>query len=270
MKQLMKVLIGGLAAFAAGACGAFDWPAAGGTATIPAGSLVEVTSTADLTAASKCGAIVVETGATLSFTNITASATFAGSFSGGGTVLAVCAAGGTPRLTFTGDLSGFTGPWSFRYVYATFNTPNSGTFPMTYVEENKTTVIFTGANTYSNPIDFNGGANQGLQILGDATYAGAITWRGGSIRGVGQSVPSGGGTITGSITCPNNSIYIQNGIKMLGEEIRRSSSGGSVLADGGPLDLKAKIVNFTTLSSYRTTGLITFLAENLEVLQNGA
>lgn len=250
---------------------AFDWPAAGGTATIPAGELVEVTSGADLAAAAACGEIVVSSGATLSFTNITANATFNGKISGAGSFLATNAKTGNKasvstgcyRLTFTGDLSGFSGDWRFRYVYATFNTAKSGTFPMTYVEENTTTVQFQGANTYANPIDFNGGPNQGLSISGAATLTGDITWRNGSIRGASGNPPAAGGTITGSISCPNNSIYIQNGIKMLGAEIRRSSSGGSVLVDGGPLNLKAKIVNFATLNTYRTTGLITFLAENL-------
>lgn len=267
-----------LAAASAASLQAFDWPAAGGTATIPAGETVTVTSTSDLNAAAACGEIVIPAGATLSFADITANATFAGRFSGVGTILARNAAlpdvkagnpAGSFRLTFTGDLSGFTGNLDCSYIYMTFNTAKSGTFPMKFVEQNGACVIFTGANTYANPIDMSGGANTGLQVLGDATLTGDITWRGGSIRGASALPPATGGTITGTITCPNNSIYIQNGIKMLGTTLSRGSPGGTLMADGGPLNLKAKIVNFTSLETYRGMnstsgkGLITFLDEDL-------
>ena len=259
----------GLAAACALPAAAFDWPAAGGTATIPAGETVEVTSAADLNAAAACGAIEIGDGATLSFTNVTANATIAGAIRGSGTILGCNEktgknnnSTGTYRLTFTGDLSGFTGNLEFRYLYATFNTAKSGTFPMKFVEENNNTVQLQGAYTYANPIDFSGGANQGLLIGASATCAGDIVWRGGSIRGTSGNPPASGGTVTGSITCPNNEIYIENGIKMLGPTVT-GVAGKSIRADGGPLDLQAKIVGFNQLHTYRSTGVITFLADDL-------
>lgn len=251
------------------AAAAFDWPAAGGTAVIPAGETVEVTSTSDLNAAAACGAIEIGDGATLSFTNVTANATIAGAIRGTGTLLGCNAATGknnnstgTYRLTFTGDLSGFTGNLAFRYLYATFNTAKCGTFPMKFVEENNNTVQLQGAYTYANPIDFSGGANQGLLIGALATCAGDIVWRGGSIRGTSGNPPTSGGTITGTITCPNNDIYIENGIKMLGP-VFTGASGKYLRVDGGPLDLQAKISGFSQLHTYRPTGVITFLADDL-------
>ena len=119
-------------AFAASPAWAFDWPAAGGTATIPAGSLVEVTG-ADVETAAACGEIVIESGAKLSFTNITANATFAGKISGSGKFSAVNAKGTKKRLTFTGDLSGFTGGMDFSYVHATFTTAHSGSSTIKFV-----------------------------------------------------------------------------------------------------------------------------------------
>ena len=104
---------------------AFDWPAAGGTATIPAGETVEVTSTADLSAAAACGTIEIGDGATLSFKDIAANATFAGAIRGTGHILGENATGTTWRITFTGDLSRFTGDLSFKYLYATFTTAKS-------------------------------------------------------------------------------------------------------------------------------------------------
>lgn len=240
---------------------AFTWPAAGGTATLPAGETVEVTSNADLAAAAACGEIVIPAGSTLSFTNITANATFAGAFSGAGRIQARNASG-TYRLTFTGDLSGFTGDLDFYHVFATFNTAQSGSFPMKFVEENTALVIFTGSNTYANPIDFNGGPNQGLRVDLNATISGDITWRDGSLRG-NSSAPAAGGMVTGTIYVPDASIYIEGGVRMLGPELKRSSSGGTVIVDGSSLALQAKIVNFTALHTYRQSGLITFLAEDL-------
>ena len=109
-------LIALAAALAAAHAHAFDWPAAGGTATIPAGTTVTVTGN-DVTTAAACGAIVIEAGATLKFSNITANATFAGSISGSGTFSAENASDTTYRLTFTGDLSAFTGNFDFKYGY---------------------------------------------------------------------------------------------------------------------------------------------------------
>ncbi|MBO7687540.1 MAG: hypothetical protein J6V72_14200, partial [Kiritimatiellae bacterium] len=131
-KLSVKSLVVIVAALVALHANAFDWPAAGGTATIPAGETVTVMGN-DVTTAAACGAIVIEAGATLKFSNITANATFAGSISGSGTFSMENESTSTYRLTFTGDLSAFTGNFDFKYGYVTFNTPQSGTAPIKIV-----------------------------------------------------------------------------------------------------------------------------------------
>ena len=163
MKSVRLIVLA--AALAAVHAHAFDWPAAGGTATIPAGTTVTVTGS-DVTTAAACGAIVIEAGATLKFSNITANATFAGSISGSGTFSAENASDKTYRLTFTGDLSAFTGNFDFKYVYSTFNTALSGSAPIKIVTANiaSTYPYFTGGHTYNNSLDLSVGANYGLQV----------------------------------------------------------------------------------------------------------
>ena len=73
--KLTRIAMIASAAMLAAAANAFDWPAAGGTATIPAGETVTVTGN-DVTTVAACGAIVIEAGATLKFSNITANADF--------------------------------------------------------------------------------------------------------------------------------------------------------------------------------------------------
>ena len=176
---------------------AFDWPSAGGTATIPAGETVTVTGN-DVTTVAACGAIVIESGATLKFSNITANATFAGSISGSGTFSMENESTSTYRLTFTGNLSAFTGNFVFQYGYVTFNTAQSGSAPIKLDTANiaSTYPYFTGGHTYNNPLDFKVGDNNGMQVNSNSVISGAVTCRGGRLHG-GASGDSVGGRFTG-------------------------------------------------------------------------
>ena len=200
--KLTRIAMIAAAAMLAADVNAFDWPAAGGTATIPAGETVTVTGN-DVTTAAACGAIVIESGATLCFSNITADATFSGKISGAGKFSAANAKGTKKRLTFTGDLSGFTGGMDFRYVHATFTTAQSGSFTIKFVESNDDQMreVFSGGFTYNNPLDVSVGANYGLEVASGTTVAGAIELRSGRIRGP--------GTVSGELRV-YGTCYVEN------------------------------------------------------------
>jgi autotransporter-associated beta strand protein len=234
---------------------AFDWPAAGGTATIPAGSLVEVTGT-DVTTAAACGEIVIESGATLSFTNITANATFAGKISGAGKFSAVNAQGTKKTLTFTGDLSEFTGGMDFQYVHATFNTADSGSSTIKFVESNddKLRETFTGGFTYNNPLDVTVGGNYGVKAnTADTVLAGAITMRGGRLTGPGR--------LTGLLTLAA-SCYVDGGIVIEGG-VEPNASGRAFESDGGVCHLKSQIGAVSSVCVIGPGGKIIFYGDNL-------
>lgn len=251
---------------------AFTWPTSPGEiANINDGETVEVTTAEDLAACAACDEIYIGEGATLHFTNLADNAILECKFTGSGHIRgtmpptgnAPWVEDGCRRLLFKGDLSGFTGDLKFEYLLATFVTDKSGTFPMTFIEENVTTVQFGGGNVvYHNPIDFKGGANTGLYIDSYATLAGPITMRAGSIRGASPTLPSSGGTITGDITFAENYAYIEDGIKILGKTIT-ANGGGMLFVDGGPIDLAAKLSGIGQIYSYSANALITFQASDL-------
>ncbi len=247
-------LIALAAALAAAHANAFDWPAAGGTATIPAGTTVTVTGN-DVTTVAACGAIVIEAGATLKFSNITANATFAGSISGSGTFSAENASDKTYRLTFTGDLSAFTGNFDFKYGYVTFNTPQSGTAPIKIVGANisGTYQYFTGGHTYNNPLDVNVGANQGLQVTSNSVIAGSVLWRGGRLHG---------GRITGSFALAGT-CYAVSGASFEGGVVPSGSAGKYLEADNGTMHFKSSIGAITQVCVINTSGKAIFYGENL-------
>ena len=114
--QRMKFVAFALSCAVVSSAFAFDWPAAGGTAVIPAGELVEVTGS--IAAPAACGEIIINEGATLSLTNFTAGATFAGKISGSGKFLAANASKTNKRLTINGDWSEFTGDLELNHVFA--------------------------------------------------------------------------------------------------------------------------------------------------------
>lgn len=258
----MKKIVLSMSCAVAASVLAFDWPA-GQDVTIPAGTVVEVTGN-EAAAVAACGAITIEEGAMLSFTNVTASTTLPNTFSGAGKILGTMDdKSSTRRLTFTGDLENFTGSFEFNYLHATFNTAKSGTAPMTLKNNNKASFAFDGPYTYYNPLDISVGANFGVQVKSQATLAGDITVRGGKVSGESNATPGYGGTVTGNIYVDNSSLYLEDGIIMLGAKVERSAQGGSLIADGGPLDLKAKVINFSSLNTYRSVGVVRFFDENL-------
>ena len=248
-------LIALAAALAAAHAHAFDWPAAGGTATIPAGETVTVTDN-DVTTAAACGAIVIEAGATLKFSNITANATFAGSISGSGTFSMENASTSTYRLTFTGDLSAFTGNFDFKYGYVTFNTPQSGTAPIKIVGANVTSTYqyFTGGHTYNNSLDLNLGANYGLSVNSNSVIAGAVTWRGGRLHG---------GRYTGVVKV-SGTVYPVGGASFEGGILPNGSAGtGSLYADNGIMNLKSSVGAVSEIRPVNENGKAVFHGENL-------
>ena len=256
-------LIALAAALAAAHAHAFDWPAAGGTATIPAGTTVTVTGN-DVTTAAACGAIVIEAGATLKFSNITANATFAGSISGSGTFSAENASDKTYRLTFTGDLSAFTGNFDFKYVYSTFNTALSGSAPIKIVAANiaSTYPYFTGGHTYNNPLDVSVGANYGLQVTSNSVIAGAVTCRGGRLHG-GASGSNVGGRFTGVFKA-SSTIYPVGGISFEGGILPNGSAGtGSLYADNGTMHIKSQVGAISQVRPINANGKVIFWGENL-------
>ena len=252
MKSIKLIALA--AALAAAHANAFDWPAAGGTAIIPAGETVTVTGS-DVTTAAACGAIVIESGATLKFSNITANATFAGSISGSGTFSAENASDKTYRLTFTGNLSAFTGNFDFKYGYVTFNTPQSGTAPIKIVGANisGTYQYFTGGHTYNNPLDVNVGANQGLQVTSNSVIAGSVLWRGGRLHG---------GRITGSFALAGT-CYAVSGASFEGGVVPSGSAGKYLEADNGTMHFKSSIGAITQVCVINTSGKAIFYGENL-------
>ena len=253
MKLTRIAMIAAAAMFAADV-NAFDWPAAGGTATIPAGETVTVTGN-DVTTAAACGAIVIEAGATLKFSNITANATFAGSISGSGTFSAENASDKTYRLTFTGDLSAFTGNFDFKYVYSTFNTALSGSAPIKIVAANiaSTYPYFTGGHTYNNPLDVSVGANYGLQVTSNSVIAGAVTWRGGRLHG---------GRVTGSFALAGT-CYAVSGASFEGGIVKSGSANAYLEADNGTMHFKSSVGAITHVCVINASGKAIFYGENL-------
>ena len=260
---MKRILMLGLLALAVVRANAFDWPAAGGTATIPAGETVTVTGN-DVTTAAACGAIVIESGATLKFSNITANATFAGSISGSGTFSAENASDKTYRLTFTGDLSAFTGNFDFKYVYTTFNTALSGSAPIKIVSANiaSTYPYFTGGHTYNNPLDVSVGANYGLQVNSNSVIAGAVTCRGGRLHG-GASGNNVGGRFTGVFKA-SSTIYPVGGISFEGGILPNGSAGtGSLYADNGTMHIKSQVGAISQIRPINANGKVIFWGANL-------
>ena len=248
-------LIALAAALAAAHAHAFDWPAAGGTATIPAGETVTVTGN-DVTTAAACGAIVIESGATLKFSNITANATFAGSISGSGTFSAENASTAAYRMTFTGDLSAFTGNFDFKYVYSTFNTALSGSAPIKIVTANiaSTYPYFTGGHTYNNSLDLSVGANYGLQVNANSVIAGAVTWRGGRLHG---------GRYTGVVKV-SGTVYPVGGVSFEGGILPNGSAGtGTLYVDNGTMNLKSSVGAVSEIRAINESGKVVFHGENL-------
>ncbi len=261
--KLTKITMIAVAAMFAAEVNAFDWPAAGGTATIPAGETVTVTGN-DVTTAAACGAIVIESGATLKFSNITANATFAGSISGSGTFSAENASDKTYRLTFTGNLSAFTGNFVFKYVYSTFNTAQSGSASIKIDTANiaSTYPYFTGGHTYNNPLDFSVGANYGLQVNSNSVIAGAVTCRGGRLHG-GASGNNVGGRFTGVFKA-SGTIYPVGGISFEGGILPNGSAGtGSLYADNGTMHIKSQVGAISQVRPINTNGKVIFWGENL-------
>ena len=261
--KLTRLAMLAAAAMLAPAANAFDWPAAGGTATIPAGETVTVTGN-DVTTAAACGAIVIESGATLKFSNITANATFAGSISGSGTFSAENASDKTYRLTFTGDLSAFTGNFDFKYVYSTFNTALSGSAPIKIVSANiaSTYPYFTGGHTYNNPLDVSVGANYGLQVNSNSVIAGAVTCRGGRLHG-GASGNNVGGRFTGVFKA-SSTIYPVGGISFEGGILPNGSAGtGSLYADNGTMHIKSQVGAISQIRPINANGKVIFWGANL-------
>ena len=257
-------LIALAAALAAAHANAFNWPATGGTATIPAGETVTVTG-GDVTTAAACGAIVIESGATLKFSNITANATFAGSISGGGTFSMENASTSTYRLTFTGDLSAFTGNFVFKYGYVTFNTAQSGSAPIKIDAANITSTYtyFTGGHTYNNPLDFKVGDNQGLQVTSNSVIAGAVTCRGGRLHG-GASGNNIGGRFTGVFKAGSGTIYPVGGISFEGGILPNGSAGtGTLYADNGTMHVKSSVGAINQIRPVNEKGKVIFWDENL-------
>ena len=252
---MKRILMLGLLGLAVARADAFDWPTAGGTATIPAGETVTVTGN-DVTIAAACGAIVIEAGATLKFSNITANATFAGSISGSGTFSAENANDKTYRLTFTGDLSAFTGNFDFKYVYSTFNTALSGSAPIKIVSANiaNTYPYFTGGHTYNNPLDVSVGANYGLQVNSNSVIAGAVTCSGGRLHG---------GRYTGVVKV-SSTVYPVGGVSFEGGILPNGSAGtGSLYADNGIMNLKSSVGAVGEIRPINTSGKVIFHGENL-------
>ena len=252
MKSVRLIVLA--AALAAVHAHAFDWPAAGGTATIPAGTTVTVTGN-DVTTAAACGAIVIESGATLKFSNITANATFAGSISGSGTFSMENSNTSTYRLTFTGDLSAFTGKFDFKYGYVTFNTSQSGTASIKIVGANigSTYQYFTGGHTYNNPLDVSVGANYGLQVNSNSVIAGAVTWRGGRLHG---------GRVTGSFALAGT-CYAVSGASFEGGIVKSGSANAYLEADNGTMHFKSSVGAITHVCVINASGKAIFYGENL-------
>lgn len=239
------------------------------TLTIPPNTVQEVTGANLPTIASTYSEIVISEGATLSFTNITAGATFTGTkFSGTGRLLAVNDADGKIRITFRAtDFTEFLGDAEFCRVYFAFDWSQNAAFPIKMVENNKNTYSFY-SGTYPNPLDFNGGPNQGIAVAASATLSGDITYRdsssasgkGGKLAGIGGD--AGSGKVTGDVFC-NNGMYAEGGITLEGSKIQCKTGGGLLVVDGSALNLKSKMVNFTGIELHRLAGCLTFLADDL-------
>ncbi|MBR1588629.1 MAG: hypothetical protein IJ658_09930, partial [Kiritimatiellae bacterium] len=255
MKTRIALVFCVCAAMSAARTNGFDWPPAGGTATIPAGETVEVAGNG-VTAAAACGAIVIEQGATLKFTGITANATFAGSISGSGTFSAENASTSTYRLTFTGDLSSFTGSFDFKYVYATFNTSASGSAPIRMLQANTAGFYsqFAGGYTYNNPLDATVGANYGLRVLAGSELGGGIAWRG--------SGRLHGGRITGPFTL-YGTCYAVDGVAFEGGVLPGGTGGKYLEADNGTMHLKSPVGAISRLCVINGDGKAIFYGENL-------
>ena len=248
-------LIALAAALAAAHANAFNWPATGGTATIPAGETVTVTGN-DVTTAAACGEIVIEAGAMLKISDITDNATFAGKISGAGKFSAVNAKGTKKRLTFTGDLSGFTGGMDFSYVHATFTTAQSGSFTIKFVESNDDQMreVFSGGFTYNNPLDVSVGANYGLEVASGTTVAGAIELRSGRIRGP--------GTVSGELRV-YGTCYVENKVVIKGD-VKKAGSGTCYFeSDGGTTYLKAPVDAGISVCVIGMSGKFILYGENL-------
>ena len=224
---------------------------------LPALALVIATDTevtdADVATYTGADAIEIQEGATLTFKDLSADATFQATLTGGGRFV-VDSSAPTPakRITLDGDATGFTGSFHVTNMVFTATKPSAvGSARFYYrfaVSKAVDKSYLRGPGTYTCPMDIHCSSTGGYGVfLDDGVVLNApVAYRTGRVNGP--------GTIAGKITI-DKTIYVANSLRIAGDvELSASAANASsILGDGSPYVIAGPLSNVPSLLVVKTT-----------------